>query len=80
MYYHTVETVGRWWNGRWGTMARRDVWLKRDRDQWWVEARKGDGDAQVWRRQYADEASARQLVEELLARGADEWKDLSDLY
>ena len=72
-----VETRGRWWNGRYGRLARRDVWLKSDGAAWRVEARDGDGDARVWGRNYPDETAARAMVAELLARGSDEWRDLS---
>lgn len=71
-----MDVVGRWWNGRFGRIARRDVWLERD-VRWRVRARQGDGDSPVWVRECANEAAARQLVDELLARGADEWRDLT---
>jgi hypothetical protein len=38
-----MDLVGRWWNGRWGRLARRDVWLRR-RTVWEVEARQGEND------------------------------------
>jgi hypothetical protein len=69
--------MGRWWNGRYGRLARRDVWLKSDRTTWRVEARDGDGDSRVCGRDYPDEAAARAMVAEVLARGSDEWRDPS---
>lgn len=74
-----MVTVGKWWNGTWGRLARRDIWLKCDGDLWVVEARKGDGDSKVWRRQFpGDEAGARALVAELLLRPVPgEWQQMS---
>lgn len=73
-------TVGRWWNGSFARMTRRDVWLKRDGERWWAEARKGNGDADVWRSPPGSERIAREVVAGLLQRGADQWRDLSELY
>lgn len=39
------RTVGRWWNGRWSRLLRRDVWLKTNGTLWRVEIREGDGDS-----------------------------------
>lgn len=77
----TVETVGHWWNGRWGRLARRDVWLKRDTatGQWWAEARQGDGDSKVWRSKPGSEDVAREELTMLQLRGSTDWRDLSGL-
>jgi hypothetical protein len=72
------EVVGRWWNGRWGRLARRDVWLRRA-EAWRVEAREGDSDSgRTQRWTFDDEATAREFVQKLLAAG-DGWKDLTDI-
>lgn len=72
-----MVTVEWWWNGRWGRLARRDIWLKNDGALWWAEARKGDGDAKVWRSRPGDEGAAREEVTMLLLRGGTDWKNLS---
>jgi hypothetical protein len=45
-----VQLVQRWWNGRFGRLARRDIWLEQD-TTWQVRSRKGDGasPATTWR-------------------------------
>ena len=78
-----MELVGRWWNGRFGRLARRDLWLKYDGDgHWKVEARQGDGDSRVWCRWHDSEILARAEIGAMMARsgGADGWRDITDLY
>lgn len=75
-----MKLVGWWWNGRWGRMARRHIWLHTDGVVWRVEARQGDNDARVWGRNFDTEAEARQLVEAMMERtNAGEWNDLTSL-
>jgi hypothetical protein len=78
-YGVSVELRGRWWNGRWGKLARRDIWLKLDQT-WRVEARQGDGDSKVWTHQYRTEADALAAIAAMMERtgGPDEWRLLSD--
>jgi hypothetical protein len=73
-----VELRGRWWNGRWGKLARRDIWLKLD-VTWRVEARKGDGDSGVWSHEYNSEEDARAAIAGMMDRtgGPGEWQDLT---
>jgi len=73
-----VELRGRWWNGRFGRLARRDIWLHTDGTAWRVEARAGDGDADKWRHEYADEDEARSVVAAMMERtgGRGAWRDL----
>jgi hypothetical protein len=43
-----VEVRGRWWNGSWGRMARRDIWLLSDGRLWRVRGRLGgDGGQEI---------------------------------
>ena len=73
-----MRVVGHWWNGTWGRLARRDVWLKTDGNRWWVEARQGDGDRQPWRgRPHLTEEAARQELAAMLARAGKKWRDLT---
>ena len=76
------DLVGRWWNGRYGRIARRDIWLYTDDDRWLVEAREGDSDSPVQTWPFACEPDARALVTKLIetSGGAPQWRDLTGLY
>jgi hypothetical protein len=73
-----VELRGRWWNGRFGRLARRDIWLRSDGTTWRVEARAGDGDSRKWEHDYVDEHEARAVIAEMMDRtgGPAGWRDL----
>jgi hypothetical protein len=70
-----VEQIGRWWNGIWGRMARREVLLFRQ-VRWQVLARHGDADTgsdRTWF--FDDEDSARRMVRRLLdTEGPGRWR------
>jgi len=72
--------VEHWWDGSWALRWRRDVWLKTDGDEWWVEARKGSaerGPAWVSQR-YLTEESAKARVQEILDRHPEvEWRNVA---
>ncbi|WP_203910955.1 hypothetical protein [Rhizocola hellebori] len=70
---------GRWWNGAYGRIARRDMWLYTNGYVWRVEARQGDGDAAVWSKQFTSEQLARELAAQMMARSGDQWRDLTSL-
>ena len=46
MYYPSMspDSPRHWWNGRWGRIARRDIYLRADGDRYVVEAREGGAD------------------------------------
>jgi hypothetical protein len=69
-----METVGKWWNGTWGRLARRDVFL-RVGTLWEVEAREGgaDGRSRIWR--FLSEEEARAFAERCMTRPG-KWRDL----
>ncbi|OKI49359.1 hypothetical protein [Micromonospora sp. CB01531] len=69
------EVVRRWWNGVWGRLARRDVWLVRQ-SRWTVVARAGDAETgKVLRWEYETEEEALGMVERLLrADTAGQWR------
>ena len=83
-YGGCVELVGRWWNGVWGRMARRGIWLYKDGGRWLVRAREGTADsgrALTWP-PFADEWRARAWVDWLMVEspgGRDGWKDVTKL-
>ncbi|MFI7335901.1 hypothetical protein [Micromonospora aurantiaca (nom. illeg.)] len=69
------EVVQRWWNGTWGRLARRDVWLVRQ-TRWTVTARAGDAETgKVLRWEFDTEPEAMQMVDRLLhADTAGQWR------
>jgi len=73
-----MELVRRLWNGRWGRLARADIWVKHD-ETWIVEWRKGDGDAPVRARRFATRDLALAWADRLMRSGGDGWKDITDI-
>jgi hypothetical protein len=72
-----VQLVQRWWNGRFGRLARRDVWLEQG-TVWRVRARQGDGDSPTKAWTFTDRAEADVMVQRLLtAQATDEWRDIT---
>lgn len=71
------EVAQRWWNGLWGRLSRRDVWLIRQ-TRWKVVARAGDtetGKKLLWTYDSRDEADA--MVDRLLrADAVGQWREL----
>jgi hypothetical protein len=65
-----------WWNGRWGRIARCDVYLRAEGDRYAVEAREGgaDGTTRTW--YPPTEEDALQLVDDLLS-DQDGWRELT---
>jgi hypothetical protein len=84
-YYADMEgqqrrTIGRWWNGTWGRLARRDIRLTREPDgtlllEWWS----GD-DTLGGSRRYpaAEEAEAVAAVVRLIEEAGGQWRDLTE--
>jgi hypothetical protein len=74
-----AELIERWWNGRCGRLARRDVWCYKEvTTTWRVECRTGDADSgktKSWN--LADEKDAQAMVQRLLDTGGDGWIDLT---
>nr|WP_239542992.1 hypothetical protein [Micromonospora terminaliae] len=69
--------VARWWNGTWGRLTRRDVWLARE-VRWHVVARAGDSEAgNVLRWEFDTEEDARQMVKRLVQADGGHWREMS---
>ncbi|WP_245718812.1 hypothetical protein [Micromonospora rhizosphaerae] len=70
------EVVRRWWNGCWGRLARRDVWLVRQ-TRWKLIARAGDSETgKVLRWEFDTEPEALHMVDRLLrAETAGQWRE-----
>ncbi|MEU2610642.1 hypothetical protein ABZ570_03510 [Micromonospora sp. NPDC007271] len=74
--HRVEEVVRRFWNGVWGRLARRDVWLVRQ-TRWRVIARAGDTETgKVLRWEYDTEPEAMAMVDRLLrADTAGQWRE-----
>lgn len=73
------QMAARYWNGRYGRLARRDIWLWADepRGTWTVEICNGGVDTGLraeWT--YPDEPAARAQVARCLDTGGDGWREL----
>ncbi|MFI7208077.1 hypothetical protein [Micromonospora aurantiaca (nom. illeg.)] len=69
------EVVRRYWNGIWGRLARRDVWLVRQ-TRWKVVARSGDSETgRILRWEFDSQAEAQEMVDRLLrAHSPGSWR------
>jgi hypothetical protein len=71
-----VETLEHWFNGLWGTMSRRDIWLRHNPSGplWEIEARQAGQTAFA---EYGSERAARRVLGDLLSGGPGQWRQLS---
>jgi hypothetical protein len=71
-----METVEHWWNGAWGTLTRRDVFLRRNPagPLWEVEAREAGRSAC---REFATEAEARAMLARIVPMGS-RWRRIGE--
>jgi hypothetical protein len=67
--YRTVE---HWWNESWGTMTRRDLWLRTNGWAWQVGWRHGHSEGTL---RYPGERDAREQIAALLGEGGP-WKQV----
>ena len=70
-----MAMLARWWNGAWGRVGRRDIWLS---TTYRVTARQGDSESgKVLRWEFTSEAEARAMVARLQrAPGPGEWREM----
>ncbi len=73
--YWIMERRKHWWNGIWGRLARRDVYLYTDGGQWWVEARVGGAEGRSRWYEHDDEDAALDRARGLLI-GPGRWREL----
>jgi hypothetical protein len=72
---HT-ETVHHWWNGTWGRLNRRDVYVRTDGATFDVEVRLGGASGRRWRREFTTLPDA--VDEAARHRAADQtWRDVT---
>jgi hypothetical protein len=70
-----MERRKHWWNGTWGRLARRDVYLYEDGGTWLVESREGGAEGRSRWYEFADEEAALDQVRGLLDRPGD-WREV----
>ena len=70
-----METRAHYWNGRWGRLGRRDIYLRVDADRWYVEDRSGgaDGDSS-WYELDTEDAAVDRVRAQMSA--GDGWRRL----
>jgi hypothetical protein len=73
--YVVMEKRKHWWNGAWGRLARRDIYLFEDAGTWWVEAREGGAEGHYRRYECDDEVTAMDCVRGLLVQPGD-WREV----
>jgi hypothetical protein len=71
-----MRLVQRWWNGRFGRLARRDIWLEHD-EVWHVRARQGDGESRIKSWTYPTRQDADAMLHRLRETGGDGWTDIT---
>jgi hypothetical protein len=71
-----VETRKHFWNGRWGSIARKDVLVRVDGDVWLVELRNGGVDGRSRFLDADSEDNAFDIARDLMI-GTDGWRELS---
>ncbi len=70
-----------WWNGKFGRIARRDVFVWTDgHHRWEVEARRGGANGPSRRQAVHGEREALELAQRWRDMGGDNWRDVSRLY
>jgi len=71
-----VDVVEWWWNGSWGRLVRRDVWLLRGDVGWHVRVRAGGAEGRELTMDYDDETRARAQLRRLLSEQPEHWRRL----
>ena len=70
-----MERRKHWWNGTWGRLARRDLYLYEDGGTWLVEARLGGADGRSRWFTCPDEDAALERVSDLMTESND-WREI----
>lgn len=74
-----ISLVAVWWNGKWGHMVRRNIYLRTDDISYEVEASEdaGEGPTRYW--VLPDEVTALARVADLMDDD-DGWRETTDMY
>jgi hypothetical protein len=70
-----MERRKHWWNGTWGRLVRRDLYLYEDGGTWLVEARLGGADGRSRWFTCPDEDAALERVRDLMTESND-WREI----
>jgi hypothetical protein len=65
-----------WWNGRWGRLARREIFVGPADGQWVVELRRGGEGGRSRTRTFASEAEALDWVENAVLEADGGWRQV----
>ncbi|MER7276661.1 hypothetical protein ABT369_19680 [Dactylosporangium sp. NPDC000244] len=65
-----------WWNGSWGRLNRRDVYIRSDGDQFELELRLGGSEGRRWLRTYDTYQNAVTEAEQHMTTD-QRWTDVS---
>jgi hypothetical protein len=71
-----MEQRKHYWNGRWGSLARHDVFLREDAGVWVIEDREGGPDGRSRYYEHHEEDAALEQLRVLMAKG-DGWRELA---
>jgi hypothetical protein len=70
-----MERRKHWWNGTWGRLVRRDLYLYEDGNRWTVEARVGGAEGRSRWFEFDREDDAMECVRGLLTESSD-WREI----
>jgi len=70
-----MERRKHWWNGTWGRLVRRDLYLYEDGGRWIVESRLGGAEGRSRWFEYADEDAALDRVRAMMIE-SDDWREI----
>jgi hypothetical protein len=70
-----MERRKHWWNGTWGRLVRRDLYVYEDAGRWLVEARLGGAEGRSRWFEYDSEDAALECVRGLFTE-SDEWREI----
>jgi hypothetical protein len=65
-----------WWNGRWGRLARRDVFACPSEGRWAVELRRGGEGGRSRTRTFGSEREALAWIEAALLEADGGWREV----
>ncbi len=65
-----------WWNGRWGRLARREIFVKPVDGRWVVELRRGGEGGRSRARTFGSEAEALDWVENAVLEADGGWRQV----
>jgi hypothetical protein len=72
-------TSRQWWNGRWGRLARREIFLAPVDGRWVVELRRGGEGGRSRTRTFGSEGEALDWVESVVLEADGGWRQVDSL-